>query len=96
MRLIMNCCVQIQLFLQKKMLFYKTQKTSRLCVSSCLPVEGNGKPRRLSLMTWSWHRDFTRGGKLINARVEGIQHKATFAEAIQKRRCLVPATAWFE
>ena len=59
-------------------------------------LEGNGKPRRLGLMTWGWHRDFARGGKLINARVEDIQHKATFAEAIQKRRCLVPATAWFE
>jgi putative SOS response-associated peptidase YedK len=59
-------------------------------------LEGNGKPRRLGLMTWGWHRDFARGGKLINARVEDIQRKATFAEAVQKRRCLVPATAWFE
>jgi putative SOS response-associated peptidase YedK len=47
-------------------------------------------------MTWGWARDFATGGKLINARAEGIAGKRTFAEAVQRRRCLVPATAWFE
>lgn len=54
------------------------------------------RPRRLGLMTWGWARDFASGGKLINARSEGIASKRTFAEAVLRRRCLVPATAWFE
>jgi putative SOS response-associated peptidase YedK len=54
------------------------------------------RPRRLGLMTWGWVRDFATGGRLINARAEGIATKRTFAEAVQHRRCLVPATAWFE
>lgn len=54
------------------------------------------RPRRLGLMTWGWTRDFVSSGKLINARSEDITTKRTFAEAVQRRRCLVPATAWFE
>jgi putative SOS response-associated peptidase YedK len=54
------------------------------------------RPRRLGLMTWGWTRDFVSSGKLINARSEDITTKRTFAEALQRRRCLVPATAWFE
>jgi len=55
-----------------------------------------GRPRRLGLMTWGWIRGFASSGRLINARAEGIAAKRTFAEALQRRRCLVPATAWFE
>lgn len=54
------------------------------------------RPRRIGLMTWGWARDFASSGRLINARAEGIAAKRTFAEAVQRRRCLVPATAWFE
>lgn len=54
------------------------------------------RPRRIGLMTWGWARDFASSGRLINARSEGIAAKRTFAEAVQRRRCLVPATAWFE
>ncbi len=54
------------------------------------------RPRRLGLMTWGWSRDFASSGKLINARIEDAAGKRTFAEAVQRRRCLLPATAWFE
>lgn len=60
-------------------------------------LEGPGeRPRRLGLMTWGWTRSFASSGKLINARSEDIATKRTFAESVQRRRCLVPATAWFE
>lgn len=59
-------------------------------------LEGSGRPRRVGLMRWGWARDFAASGQLINARAEDMAGKRTFAEAVQRRRCLVPATAWFE
>ena len=55
-----------------------------------------GRARRVGLMRWGWARDFAASGHLINARAEDMAGKRTFAEAVQRRRCLVPATAWFE
>jgi len=43
---------------------------------------------RLGLMAWGWSRDF--------ARSEDAARKPTFAEAFARRRCLLPAEAWFE
>lgn len=59
-------------------------------------LEGPDRPRRLGLMRWGWTRDFTASGNLINARAEDMAGKKTFAEAVQCRRCLIPATSWFE
>ncbi|QSX29110.1 SOS response-associated peptidase family protein [Shewanella cyperi] len=33
---------------------------------------------------------------LINARIETVNHKSTFAEAFSNRRMLVPVSGWFE
>lgn len=60
-----------------------------------IPVLLDG-PLRLGIMSWGWTREFASSGKLINARSEDILTKRTFADAVQRRRCLVPATAWFE
>ncbi|MBN8525002.1 MAG: SOS response-associated peptidase [Planctomycetes bacterium] len=54
------------------------------------------RPRRLGLMVWGWARDFAASGNLINARAEEMVSKKTFTEAVQRRRCLIPATSWFE
>jgi putative SOS response-associated peptidase YedK len=59
-------------------------------------LEGPDRPRRLGLMRWGWARDFAASGNLINARAEDMAGKKTFTEAVQRRRCLVPATSWFE
>jgi putative SOS response-associated peptidase YedK len=33
---------------------------------------------------------------MINARCEGVETKPAFKAAIEKRRCIVPATGFFE
>jgi putative SOS response-associated peptidase YedK len=43
-----------------------------------------------------WAKDAGMGAKLINARSETLQEKPSFREAFKKRRCLVPATGFYE
>lgn len=56
--------------------------------------------RRLGLARWglvpSWARDATGGPRAINARAETVATKSTFRAAFQRRRCVVPASGWFE
>jgi putative SOS response-associated peptidase YedK len=44
----------------------------------------------------SWAKDPAIGNKLINARAETLQEKASFKRPFQSRRCLVPADGFYE
>ncbi len=65
-----------------------------------VPPGAGSARRRLSLYRWglvpSWAKDPSIGGKMFNARAEGIEEKAAFRAAVAKRRCLVPADAFYE
>lgn len=56
--------------------------------------------RRLAPMRWGfvphWYRTPTDGPLLINARAESVASKPAFREACRTRRCLVPATGFYE
>ncbi len=44
----------------------------------------------------SWSRDPAGGARLANARAEGISGKPAFRHAFRQRRCLVPASGFYE
>lgn len=44
----------------------------------------------------SWSRDEKTGAKMINARVETVTEKPSFRAAASKRRCLIPASGYYE
>jgi len=56
--------------------------------------------RAINLASWglipSWAKDATRQSNAINARVESIAEKPTFKSAFRSRRCLIPATGYYE
>ena len=43
-----------------------------------------------------WAEDTHMGNKMINARVETIDKKPAFRRAFKKRRCLIPASGFYE
>lgn len=57
--------------------------------------------RTIEMMRWGlipfWgKREGARPPLMINARVESIESKAMFRDALERRRCLVPADGFFE
>ncbi|KLU59852.1 putative SOS response-associated peptidase YedK [Peptococcaceae bacterium CEB3] len=44
----------------------------------------------------SWAKDAAIGYKLINARAETLEEKASFRALLQRKRCLIPADGFYE
>jgi putative SOS response-associated peptidase YedK len=44
----------------------------------------------------SWAKDIAVGQKMINARSETVIDKASFRDSVRKRRCVIPASGFFE
>ncbi|MGC9419433.1 MAG: SOS response-associated peptidase [Rhodovulum sp.] len=63
-------------------------------------VTSEGGTRRLRPMRWGfvphWYKSPTDGPLLINARADSIARKPAFADAARHRRCLVPASGFYE
>lgn len=60
----------------------------------------DGGARRLSALRWGflphWYKTPSGGPLLINARAESIAEKPAFRDACRARRCLIPATGFYE
>ena len=58
------------------------------------------KARSLDLLRWGlvplWAKDPSFGARCINARSESITRTPAFRDAFERRRCLVPADAFYE
>jgi putative SOS response-associated peptidase YedK len=60
-----------------------------------------GEGRQLELQRWWlvpawWRKDTKELPSLFNARAEGIAEKPSFRSAFRSRRCLIPATCFYE
>ena len=61
---------------------------------------GPSGAREVAMLRWGlvpfWAKDLKVGTKMINARSEGVESKPAFRAAVRERRCVVPATGFFE
>src|SRR5678815_5139264 len=69
--------------------------------SQSVPVIVKGEQgNEAKLMKWglvpSWAPDPSMGQRMTNARSETLLEKPSFKQAVQKRRCLVPANGFYE
>jgi len=59
-----------------------------------------GGERVSESMRWGlvphWAKDASGGAKLNSARVEGLAEKPSFRQAVRRRRCLLPASGYYE
>jgi putative SOS response-associated peptidase YedK len=62
-------------------------------------VDRDGQ-RRLRALRWGlvpfWAKDASIGRRLINARLDSLRDKPAFREALTRRRCLIPASGFYE
>ena len=63
-------------------------------------VAAEDAARQIEPMRWglvpSWAKDISVGSRMFNARAESLAEKAAFRTALAKRRCLIPASGYYE
>jgi len=76
---------------------YNIAPTQSVLACRADPASG---ARALVPLRWglvpSWAKDLSSGVKAINARAETVADKPTFRAAFKARRCLIPASGYYE
>jgi putative SOS response-associated peptidase YedK len=71
-----------------------------ICPTNPVAVVTSDQGRRLRAMRWgflpSWYKSPTDGPLIINARADTVATKPAFREAIRARRCILPASGFYE
>jgi putative SOS response-associated peptidase YedK len=72
-----------------------------VCPTQTVPVvTSDGGSRRLRAMRWgflpAWYKTPADGPLIINARSDTIATKPAFRDAVRARRCLIPASGFYE
>jgi putative SOS response-associated peptidase YedK len=66
----------------------------------CTITADEVRNRHLQKMRWglipSWAKDATIGNKLANARGETVAERPSFRSAFKSRRCIIPASGFYE
>jgi putative SOS response-associated peptidase YedK len=77
---------------------------ARYNIAPSLPVltihNAPDKIRIMDIMRWglvpSWAKDISIGNRMINARSETLEEKPSFRNAFKRRRCIIPASGFYE
>lgn len=77
---------------------------ARYNIAPSLPVltihNAHSSERVMDIMRWglvpSWAKDISIGNRMINARSETLEEKPSFRNAFKRRRCIIPASGFYE
>ncbi|HBC72779.1 MAG: YoaM [Candidatus Amesbacteria bacterium GW2011_GWB1_47_19] len=79
---------------------YQLQANYHVTPGSFMPVVFKSSPKQVANMRWGlipyWAKDPRIAYHTINARVEGLASKPAFRGLLKNRRCLIPASGFFE
>ena len=71
-----------------------------ICPTDAVAVVTADAGRRLRRMRWGlvppWYQAVNDGPLIINARSDGVASKPAFREAVRQRRCILPASGFYE
>ncbi|MBC7737489.1 MAG: SOS response-associated peptidase [Candidatus Saccharibacteria bacterium] len=71
-----------------------------ICPTNIVAVVTSDGGRRLRAMRWgfipAWYKSVSDGPLILNARSETVADKPAFREAVRQRRCIVPASGFYE
>lgn len=71
-----------------------------ICPTNPVAVVTSNGARRLRAMRWGlippWYKTPGDGPLIINARADTVAQKPAFREAIRQRRCILPASGFYE
>jgi len=71
-----------------------------ICPTNPVAVVTSEGGRRLRAMRWglipAWYKAVNDGPLIINARSDTVADKPAFREAIRQRRCILPASGFYE
>lgn len=93
---------QLEKLLPKKNVKVPTNLANRYNIAPTQYIHTltNDNPNELSSFKWglipSWSKDEKLASKMINARSETIFEKPSFRNLILRRRCLIPASGYYE
>lgn len=72
-------------------------KTSgEICPTDIVPVLANSRRQDVQPFAMRWGYAFPNGRPIINARAETAAQKPMFRDGMRQRRCIIPASHYFE
>lgn len=74
----------------------ETVKTGEIFPSDTVPVIANSRSMRPTPFAMRWGYLLPNGKRVINARSETAANRALFRNGMCQRRCLIPASNYFE
>ena len=78
----------------------KIEPRFNIAPTQLVPVIVRESPNKVVQMRWGlvpfWAKDPKIGNRMINARAESVATKPAFRASLKRRRCLVPATGFYE
>lgn len=79
---------------------FKLKSNYNVAPGQEMPVVTMNSPKKLSEMKWGlipfWTKNNINSYKIINARSEEIGLKPSFARSLRNKRCLIPASGFYE